>query len=46
MGQDEAFWFAKDSNKRKMKCHNCGTPGHLAKDCRKTKTKQKVLFLL
>ena len=25
-------------------CHNCGTPGYMAKDCRKTKKKMKCKF--
>ena len=35
MAQKEAFCFARHSNKRNMKCHNCGTLGHLVEDCRK-----------
>ena len=41
MGYKEAFCFAKDSNKRNMKCHNGGSSGHIAKDCRKPKQNKK-----
>ena len=44
IGHKEAFCFAKDSNKRNMKCHNCGTSDHLAKDCRKPKQNKKYCF--
>ena len=37
MGDKEAFCFAKDSNERNLKCHNCGVSGNIAKDCRKPK---------
>ena len=36
-GHKEVFFLCKTSNKGNMKCHNCGTSGHLAKDCRKPK---------
>ena len=36
-GHKEVFCFAKNSNKRNMKCHNFSTSGHLAKDCRNPK---------
>ena len=45
MGHKEAFCFAKDSNKRNVKCHNCGTSGHIAKDCRKPKQNKKYCSL-
>ena len=41
MGNKEAFWFAKDSNKRNTKCLNCGTSSHIAKDCCKQKQNKK-----
>ena len=41
MGHKEAFYLAKDSNKRNKKCQNCGPLGHLASDCRKRKQKKK-----
>ena len=41
MGHKEAFCFSKDSNKINMKCHNCVTSGHLAKDCRKPKQNKR-----
>ena len=45
IGDKEEFCFAQDSNNRNMKCHNCGTSGHLAKNCRKIKQNKKYWFL-
>ena len=30
------------SDKKKRKCYNCGTPGHIAKECRRLKSEVKI----
>ena len=45
MAQKEAFCSARHSNERNMKCHNCGTLGHLAKDCLKPIENEKYSCL-